>query len=162
MKKYICLVLSALFLLAGCSSGENNNVPFFYCRDTAAYQYFEEDGVIQKETRDLPGHRNDLHYMIGLYLAGPIKEGLESPFPTSTQILSLHLEEDILSIELSDLTNTLTDSEYTLACACLTLTCLNIAQCSAVQISSGNRSIRMSNETMILFDSLPQQETTGG
>ena len=163
MKKLICILLSLLLLpLWGCSSGENNEVPFYYCRSPESYQYFEEDSVIHSEARELLGHRQDLRYMVGLYLAGPLDEELISPFPKSIRLLSIEKEEDSLQIELSALDKSLSDSEFTLACACLTLTCLDFTQCTEVTITSGTRTVTMDSDTILLFDSLHQQETTGG
>ena len=164
MKKQLCLLLILLLLLPlmGCSSGENNSVPFYYCRKPEAYQYFAEDGVIHAEYRDLLGHRNDLGYMVSLYLAGPLEEGLISPFPKTARLLSFHQESASIRIELSDMGRSLTDPEFTLACACLTLTCLDFTHCNEVIITSGERSITMNSETIVLFDAPPRQDNTGG
>lgn len=151
-----------IFLLNGCGSGEQNTVSFYYCRDPAQYQYFEKDGVIQSEQRDLLGHRDDLRYMVGLYLAGPMNEGLVIPFSKSTKLLSVRKEDSSILIELSDHSKVLTDSEFTLACAALTMTCMEFTECSNVTIASGGRSITMNADSIILSDILPQQETTGG
>lgn len=159
---YSLLLLSLPFFLFGCHSADNNDVTFYYSRSPELYQYFEEDGVIHAEQRDLTGHRNDLRYMIGLYLAGPLEEGLSTPFTKSTRLISVEKTENTILIELSDHTSSMTDSEFSLSCASLTLTCINFTTCEAVTVVSGERTVTMNTESILLFDSLPQQETSGG
>ena len=156
------LCLAMLFLLTGCKSGDSNVITFYYCRDPELYQYFEEDSVIYAESRDLIGHRNDLQYMLGLYLAGPMEEGLVTPFTKSTRLLSVQKTEDTIVIELSDHSKSLSDAEYTLSCACLTLTCTQITSCEEVTVSSGSRTMTLNADNILLYDTLPLQETTGG
>lgn len=162
MKRIISLTLLLLLLLTGCSSGENGGISFYYCRDPEQYQYFSQDGVIRAESRDLMAHRHDLQYMIGLYLAGPMEEGLVSPFTRSTRLLSAKKDGGTILIELSDHSSTMSDSEFTLACACLTLTCMEFTPCEEVTVVSGSRSITMDADNLLLYDTLPQQETAGG
>ena len=163
MKKCILAFLAAIILLlAGCSSGQRDGTLFYYCRDPEQYRYFEEDGVIHPESRDLMNHRNDLRYMVSLYLAGPMEEGVASPFTKATKLISAELREDVVYIELSGHNKILTDSEFSLACACLTLTCMDYMPCQAVSITSGDRNITMDAQSILIYDILPQQETTGG
>lgn len=162
MKHILSILLLVSILLSGCSTQDSNAVLFYYCRDPQQYQYFEPDAVIRSEARDLLGHRNDLKYMLGLYLAGPLEEDLVIPCAKSTRLLSVTNDGGRILIELSDHNNNLTDSEFSLACACLALTCMDFTQCGDVTITSGERSVTMNSESIILADILPQQETTGG
>ena len=162
MKRFFAIFLILLFFLSGCHSSESSETAFFYCRDPKSDPYFEDGSVISEEYRDLAGHRNDLQYMVGLYLAGPVEEGLVAPFPKSVRLLSVKKEKDCIRIELSEHSQMLTDSEYALACACLTLTCLNYTDCQAVCVSSGTRSLTMTADQILLLDTIPQQETIGG
>lgn len=164
MKRFFCFLLSllSLFCFWGCDSSDPDTVLFYYSRNPEVYQYFEEDSVIRAEQRDLTGHRNDLRYMLGLYLAGPLEENLTTPFTKSTRLISVEQKEKTVFIELSDHASTMTDSEFSLACACLTLTCLHFTQCDAVSIISGDRNITMNGDIILLYDSMPQQEPNGG
>lgn len=163
MKRNLCLILSFLLIfLSGCHSRENGNAAFYYCLDPAQPQYFEADSIIQSESRPLPGHRDDLQYMVGLYLAGPMDEKLVSLFGKNTRLLSVSQEGGSIQVELSNQGRGLTDSEFTLACACLTLTCMAFLPCDEVTVVSGEKTITMDSQSMILSDILPQQETTGG
>ena len=164
MKRFVCMICVLLLctLCCSCSSSDGNDVTFYYSRTPEQYQYFESDSVFQKEYRNLSNHRNDLKYVISLYLTGPTEEGLAIPFSKSTKLLSVQHNEDSVLIELSDHTRALTDSEFTLACAGLTLTCMDFISCREVTVISGERSITMDSENILLFDTLPEQETTGG
>ena len=164
MKQLISLLLSAALLLclAGCQSSDSNSAQFYYCCNPENRSYFEENSMIQAESRDLTGHRTDLHYMLGLYLAGPKDEDLVVPFSRQTKLLSVRQENETIVVELSDHTMSLSDSEFSLSCACLTMTCMDFVQCQSVTIRSGDRSATMTRDNIILKDTLPQQESTGG
>ena len=160
--RILVFLLAMLLLLTSCSSKPREGTLFYYCRDPEQYRYFEEDGVIQPESRDLLNHRNDLRYMVSLYLAGPMEEGVILPFTKATKLISAEMRENTIYIELSGHNKILTDSEFSLACTCLTLTCMNYMPCQAVSITSGERSLTMDAQSMLLYDDLPRQETTGG
>jgi len=164
MKQLAAALLCCLMALSllGCRSADTGTVSFYYYRDPEQYQYFESDSVIHAESRDLVGHLGDLKYMVGLYLAGSMEEGMAIPFSRSTKLLSVQQTEGSILIELSDHTKILTDSEFSLACAALAMTCMDFTDCKNVTISSGNRSITLQADDIILSDNLPQQETTGG
>lgn len=164
MRRFPCILISVILLglLAGCQTTDNNLTKFYYCRDPQSSPYFEEDCIIHSEMRDLTGHRKDLQYMLGLYLAGPMDEGFIIPFSKQTRLLSVQQEGTEILIELSDHTKSLSDSDFSLSCACLTLTCMDFTQCQSVTISSGERTVIMNRDNIILQDTLPQQEKTGG
>ena len=162
MKKLIVFFTAILLLLTGCGSGQRDGALFYYCRDPEQYRYFEQDGVIYSESRDLMNHRNDLRYMISLYLAGPMEEGVVLPFTKATKLISVETRDNVIYIELSGHNKILTDSEFSLACACLTLTCMDYMPCESVTITSGERSISMDAQSILLYDVLPQQEPSGG
>ena len=164
MNRIRAIVLCCLLALSllGCHSADTGTVSFYYCRDPEQYQYFEANSVIQPERRELIGHMDDLNYMVGLYLAGPMEEGMAVPFSKSTKLLSVEQTENSILVVLSDHTKALTDSEYSLACAALAMTCMDFTDAEKVTISSGSRSITLTAEDIVLSDLLPQQETTGG
>ena len=57
-----------------------------------------------------------------------------------------------ITLYLSDTAATMDDMEYSLACTCLSLTCLDLTDAASVTITSGNRSITMNRNTLTLFD----------
>ena len=144
MKRFFCLFLCLCLFLPGCS-GElmKNPVTFYYPR--REYQYGAEDGVISGEQREASGHADDLRYLLSLYLIGPSSDELVSPLPWGTRLLGVSRENGTVTLEL-------TDTEFTLACACLTMTTLSITGGDEVTITSGSRSVTMSRDSLTLID----------
>ena len=161
MNRFIAfaLLLSLALSLWGCSRGIQDGAAFHYCRKD--YLYGQENGVIAPEQRDITGHVGDLSFLISLYLMGPLDEELKSPFPKNTRLELLEFTRHGLQIQLSPVPDSFTDSEFTLACACLTLTCLEITDKQTFTITSGERSVIMNRNNLILSDSTIQ-ETIGG
>lgn len=154
MKRLISLALVLCLMLSGCgTSGERimEPVTFYYLQ--SKYSYGSEGAVIASEEREASGHRRDLNYLLALYLMGPSSEALISPVPQGTRILSVEQEGTTIQLSLSDAAGTLTDAEFSLACACLTLTCLDLTEVEAVTVTCGSRSVTMSHENLTLFDS---------
>ena len=164
MKQFLCvlLMLCLCFRFAGCAGSMDDSITFYYCRDPKAYQYYAADAVVATERRDLSGHRNDVPYLLRLYLAGPLEEDLQSPFPRNTHLIHAGQDAGRIEIDLSSLDETMTDASFSLACACLTKTCIDYFGCEEVTVRSGSRSITMSDETIVLFDNGPQEATNGG
>lgn len=151
MKRIFCLFLCLCLLLPGCS-GElmKDSVTFYYPR--REYQYGIADGVIASEQREASGHANDLHYLLSLYLIGPSSEELTSALPRDTRLVQALVEDGVITLELTDITQSVTDTEFTLACACLTMTALSITGGSKVTITSGSRTVTMSRDSLTLYD----------
>ena len=158
MKRIICLTLVFMLLFVGCSSKEK--AKFYYCR--SEFQYDTQDSVIVSEMRDVSGHIKDLSFLISLYLVGPLEKESISPFPAGVKLLRTQFVDGNLMIVLSAI-NSITDSDYTLACACLAMTCLELTNANNVTIVSGNRSVTIDPSMLTLYDSgLPTETTTGG
>ncbi len=152
MKQMTCLVLLLSLLLSGCGIlGEpvQEPVTFYYLRES--YPYGSTESVIGFEERDASGHREDLTYLMALYLMGPAKEDLRSPLPLGTNIFSAKYESGTVLLALSD--TTLTDVDFSLACACLAMTCMDLTGAEAVTITSGSRTVSMDKTNLVLFDS---------
>lgn len=143
------IVLSVIFIPQGDSTG---TVTFYYAR--SEFQYGSPEGAIGSEQRNISGHEDDLNYLLALYLEGPLDKSLRSPLPGKhyVRILDLDQRGDALHIKLSDLSSVMTDSQFTLAAACLTRTCMGIHNVQAVQIDSGVRSIRMNHANLQFYD----------
>lgn len=149
MKRFLCLFLILCLFLSGCSSRLKEPVTFYYIRS----EYQEDmDSIIKSEEREASGHRNDFSYLLALYMMGPADEDLRSPLPYGTIILKSDLKSTGIQLELSDTSKTMTDAEFSLACACLALTCLDYTQANTITINSGDRSVTMSRDTLILHD----------
>lgn len=170
MKRYLIIpaVILALVLCAVLviPYGEIQDYVTFYYPQTD-FSYGSPEGVIGSEMRELNGRVSDLPYLLALYLEGPLSPSLKSPFPSqgTTQILELTQTDRVIQIALSNLDVSMTDSQFSLACACLTKTCLELTEARAVKITSGSRSVTMSQDNLLIFDEsasviLPQQEET--
>lgn len=153
MKRFLGSVLIFCILLSGCSVlGERLKEPvsFYYLR--SEYQYFVQDGVIASEEREAAGHRNDLSYLLALYLMGPADEELNSPIPRGTKIFNTEQTAEGIVLNLSDLDAALSDADFSLACACLSLTCFELTDSQSVTVNSGERSVTMDRDTLSLYD----------
>lgn len=156
MKRFVSLILLVSLLLSGCSvTGERIKEPVSFYYLQANYKYGTDGSVIASEEREASGHRNDLLYLMKLYCMGPSDEELVSPLPRGTLILSAEQTEDHVTIKLSDLGESLTDVAYSLAAACLSLTCFSLANAAKVTVTSGERTLTFTQESLQLFDSIP-------
>lgn len=153
MKKAFCLLLALSFFLSACHVlGEPLKDPVTFYYINSEYEYFSQEGIITSEQRDASGHRNDLPYLLALYMMGPAEEGLESPLPKGVMLFKAEESEEGILIHISS-HDTMTDASFSLSCACLALTCFDITDASSVTVNSGDRSITLTRDTISLFDS---------
>lgn len=160
MKRLFPLLLALILPFSGCglfTERLKEPVTFYYVRSGYASDMSQ---VIGTEQRDASGHRSDLSYMLALYLIGPSQEGLASPLPRGTQIYTAEVQSDGVHLKLSDTENTMTDAEFSLACACLSLTSMDLTGVARVTILSGSRTVTMSRENLALYDSGTPAATT--
>lgn len=151
MKRWLFGALAVCLLLSGCRLDSAYETASFYYLD-AGYADRMSD-PIRKEQKEITGHAGDLSYLMHLYLMGPSGEGLKSPLPGSCTLISIENREGVIQVKLSDTRSSLTESEFSLACACLTLTILDFTQAQAVTITSGTRKVSMGTQTLTLYDS---------
>lgn len=160
MKRMMALVLILSLFLSGCgifAEHISEPVTFYYIRS----DYRNDMGeVIAGEEREASGHMGDLRYLMALYLMGPTDEEMVSPIPPGTRITSAEISAGGVHLKLSDTAQTLTDSEFTLACACLTMTCLSITQLNEVTITSGSRTLTMTRDSLELYDNSAENAAT--
>ena len=159
MKRLFCLILAWCLLLSGCTlTGEHIKEPvtFYYVR--SEYPFTAKDPILASEEREASGHRDDLTYLLALYLIGPTDEELVSPIPKGTRIYSAEVKDGTVYLNMSDTDSTLTDSGFTIACACLSLTCIDLTGAQAVTITSGGREVTMTADSLMLYD-IPTETT---
>lgn len=155
MKRFITILLAVfiLFPLLGCSNGISEYANFYYC--SVDYPFGENSSVIKSESRNISGHEGELSYLISLYLTGPSDKNLSSLFPKNTKLITAQINEDKQAeIELSYLGNHFSDSEFVLACACLSLSVMDFSDAEQVSITSGEKNITMSKDDLLLFDTV--------
>ena len=159
MKKILCAALAAVLLISllpGCGQKMKEPVTFYY-------QVTDYQGTmacpIAGEEREVAGYRDNLKYLLTFYLMGPISQELASPLPQGTQLQSINQSSEELTIEISDTASTLSDSAFSLACACLSMTCMGLANVENVTIVSGSRSLTISQDNLLLNDTVTPEET---
>lgn len=153
MKRYISIFLVFSLFLSGCSVfGERIKEPvtFYYIRT----DYQEDMGtVIASEEREAAGHRQDLSYLLKLYMMGPSEDELKSPLPRGSKILAAEQTGAEIAIQLSDLSKAMSDMEFSLACACLSMTCFSLTEAEKVTVSSGDWTLSIGRDSLTLTDS---------
>lgn len=152
MKKIMCMLtlLSLMASFCACTFSQADTVSFYYPR--ADFLYDEPDGVIASEERDAAGHTADMQYLLSLYLMGPLKQELVCTFPKSTRLLTDSRDGSRMLIELSDTSESLTDAEFSLGCACLALTCIKASGAEEIVITSGSRTLTIREDALLLYE----------
>lgn len=160
MKHLTCLFLCLVLLLSfnGCAANEEIEEPvqFYYLK--AEVTYDKAEGVIAPEIRDAGVHRNDLPYLLNLYFQGPKSEVFISPFQQGLALIHATQEDQELYLVLDNSLTDLVGLDLTLACACITKTCLELVPVSTVHISvedgllDGAHSIDMNANTLLFLD----------
>lgn len=150
MTRLICVILILSFFLSGCNvMGERIKEPvaFYYLREN----YQDDMGdVISPEIREASGHRYDLPYLLALYSMGPSEEGLISPLPENASIIPVERSDDRLVLSISELPEEITDLDYTLACSCLSLTCLELIGVRQVTVICGERTMTIHKDNLMI------------
>ncbi len=165
MRRFVCLLLALLLIPAlwGCDSRPEEPVEpvnFYYLRiqDPNGLVHGTADSVVLGEVREALGLRSDLTALLDLYLLGPETPAVRSPFPEGTGLVGWELDQGVLQISLTSEFTALKDLDLTLACACLTRTCLELVQADSVQIlsqdpdSGASVSVTLSPDDLIFTD----------
>ena len=159
MKRFLCLMLTVsmlLCLLTGCVERAKEPVTFYYLRENPSRGLGPE---IAGEIREGSGHRDNLRYLLAFYLLGPADKELSSPLPRGTVLYQLEQTEDAVTITISDTSESLNDSRFSLACACLSMTCMELLRVKEITVVSGSRNTTIRQDNLILTDVLtPQKE----
>lgn len=154
MKRLVCLILLFSILLSGCHVLQDRikePVTFYYVRQN----YQENMGeVIASEVREASGHRYDLPYLLALYSMGPSDKKLRTLLPRNVTILPVEHSEDGLVLSLLDEIHALADADFTLASACLAMTCMELIDVEQVTVICGDRSITLNRENLMLSSSM--------
>lgn len=154
MKRVIFLVIVSCLLLSGCSVlGERIKEPVVFYYISADYQEDMEQ-VIVSEVREAAGHRDDLSYLLALYSMGPITEDLKTPLPRNTKITLLAYTDDHIELDLSDGNPAMTDADFTLASACIAMTCTELTEVRQITVQCGDRMITIQQDSLLLDSSL--------
>lgn len=162
MKRLICLLLTFCLCMTGCSvAGEwiKEPVTFYYVRES--YRK-DMEPVIASEVREASGHRDDLAYLLALYSMGPSTEDLQSPLPRNTKIVLTVWTDDSIVLSLSENLHAINDADFTLASACIALTCMELVDVQQVTVVCGDKNITIQEDNLLLYNNpveKPQEET---
>lgn len=153
MKKAIAalLLFTILLPLLGCNTASekpNDPVSFYYRREKLTYS--DADSVVAAEPRESAGRGTDLPYLLGEYLKGPISEGFSSTFPEQVTVISFQITGSKAKITLSEQFAAATGMDLTIACACLTLTVIELTGAESVEIRAENTTLN--NAPQIIMD----------
>lgn len=155
MKRLSVLLLAVVLFLCSCSFSKDHQsdaVIFYYLQQE--YQYGQSGSVLAPEQRELTEHPRNLTYWMALYLMGPVEEAHAMPLPEKTRIAGTLMENGSIQLELSEAARGMSDSEFSLACTCLSLTCFSITEASEVSIINGERKIVLNQNNLTLSDNL--------
>ena len=154
MKRLTCLLLICCLFLSGCTmfgARVKEPVTFYYIRSD--YQETMQS-VIGSEIREAAGHRSDLPYLLALYSMGPSSESLVSAFPKNIKIIPTEHTEKGIVLSISDELLDMTESEFTLACACLSLTCMELTDAEKITLVSGERKLAIRKDNLLTLENL--------
>ena len=153
MRKF-AFVLCLMVLLSGCAN-KDKDLQFAYRQKDL--QYGTSDGVIKWETRQAPGHEDDLEYLLILYLEGPLDDTLVAPFPAGTGLEGFTYSDSTLYVTLTEQYAGLDGMDHTVASACIAQTCFRLTPAEKVVIKCtseelGNKSITLYRDSVLLYD----------
>lgn len=157
MKKYTAVLLCLLLFLSGCSQTpeDASAVNFYYL--SAEISYSGDSSTIESEIRS-DTQMEPTEQILRTYLAGPTSAHLRSPFPAGLRLVEYRQESETVYLCLSQELATLSNLDLTLACSCITLTCLDLTDAQQVCIEAedsllaGNKSIIMDRQSLLLTD----------
>lgn len=159
MGRIIALLLVLAMLLCGCTTpaDPNSTKLFYYLQLDPSYN--AGSTYIIAEPRHGVDMDAGLETVLNLYLKGPTDRlSYSSPFKIGVQVTSITKTDSILDITLTRGFATHTGLDLTLACACLTMTCLELTDAQTVRIRAkdttldGAEFIEMNADSILLLD----------
>lgn len=162
-KRYISICLSIVLLLFmfGCyGSTEQLQQPvaFYYpekVRDDGSIR-----NVISTEYREGTAFSGDLQLFLASYLAGPNDPALYSPFPANTDLIEANISEGKVTLHFSSSFGELSSLDRTIACACISRSCIEFTGAESVEIFAENTLFDGVESILITRDNLLTQDNT--
>ncbi len=153
MKKLLCifLIISLVLPLWGCQEEPptyKNPVNFYYPKVTPTFG--AEDSLIAIELAEGDGFQNDTIHLLNAYIQGPKTEDFRNIFPTGTKVLALTIKDGIAILQVNKYFADLTGLNLSIACACLTLTVMDLTGAETVHISA--KHANLDGKEMIVMD----------
>ena len=161
MKRLFSLLLPVCLLLSGCGrKGKLLLEPVYLYYPKLEYGYGAADSVIDYESMDGTGHMGDYPALLGEYFYDPVDEALVNPFPSGTKLLSAVVRGTDFRIRLTQEAAALMDANFTLAAACLSMTCFELTDCESVTVISGTKQVTILRDSWLLLDDFIPAEPT--
>lgn len=166
MRKLMAIALILCLLLTGCA-GESKRfitaLTFYYPLQTTDYSM--GSAYIQPELREGAGLDKSFVNLLNVYLEGPVDETLyRTPFLDNTRVVSVFREIGILHVTMNTEFAAHTGLDLTIACACITMTCLELSSAQTIRIYAqdatldGAEFIEMSQSSLLLIDFVTETE----
>ena len=161
MKRLFSLLLPVCLLLSGCGrKGKLLLEPVYLYYPKLEYGYGTADSVIDYESMDGTGHMGDYPALLSEYFYDPVDEALVNPFPSGTKLLSAVVRGTDFRIRLTQEAAALMDMNFTLAAACLSMTCFELTDCESVTVISGTKQVTILRDSWLLLDDFIPAEPT--
>lgn len=157
------LLLCVTLTMCACAQQEEfkDPVTFYYLRApqlNGELAHGSTDSVIAPEVREGAEYRKDMNLMLDIYLHGSLDNAYLSPYPVGTTLRQITVEGTEATVVLSHHFASLSGMDLTLACACLSMTVMDLTGAESVTIRTegtlpdGVESITMTREDLILID----------
>lgn len=149
MKRRISFLLLLALLLGGCGH-------YIQMREPVTFYYVRQDyssdmrSILDSEQWEATGHKDDLNYLLSLYFMGPSREDLISPLPPDAKLISLEQSDSCIILTLTELS--MSDADYTLACACLAQTLFGVTDARQITIISASKNVTLYKDNLALHD----------
>ncbi|MBS5672048.1 MAG: GerMN domain-containing protein [Oscillospiraceae bacterium] len=153
-KRWPGLLLS-LCLLIGCfgcgrqMAADQPKSPMKFYYKTVDARYGEGQGATGYELREVYGHESDYVWILTEYLQGPVSQELVAPFQRSVSVVSAERVGTQLQLCMSEELANLSGVDLTLACACITWTCLECSGVESVSIRAVGRQLDGKEEIVL-------------
>ena len=153
----IFLILSVCLGLCACRPDTNIEQPVNFYYRNAEVTFGTENGVISAFIAESAGYDGTLE-LLNAYLKGPDDESLHATFPPNTEVLDLHILGSHAQLRMNDALARYSGIDLTVACACLTMTTIELTGVDTVTIAAasqpldGAAAITMDLEDLMLMD----------
>ena len=159
MKRSLSFILALCLLLGlyGCHRQEEpieSPVTFYYRQ--AEVVYGDPEGLIGPCVSEGAGYEDDLPGLLNRYLQGPENPAFINPFPGGCRVVKLTIEDRTATVTLNGLLARYREIALSVACACLSLTIMELTGTDVVCIQTntalldGAESITMTKESILL------------
>lgn len=153
------LIFALLGSFCGCTKSEpemQSPVTFYYRRSHILYEGIH--GVVAPEIQEANSSKNDVNALLEQYFQGPISADMHTTFPGGTKLLSITIQNELAHVLVTSHFSNLKGMDLTIACACITMTVMELTGVEAVEIKADRvllndaESIIMDRETLLLLD----------